>query len=119
MSLKRAESNTVDPMMCDASKSTGLVSLRAEEHGALAGKHAAIAMGERYVAVGNLAVATFAADLTYRFDHREQTVHAGMAIRQATAVGVDCKASTRGDRAIGDEGAALAFGAEAQVLDEE
>ena len=66
----------------------------------------------------DLASAAFAAQLAHRLDQQEQAVHAGVAIGQAAAIGVDRQLAAGGDPAALDKPAALAFRAEAEIFQE-
>src|SRR5262249_61445015 len=63
--------------------------------------------------------AALAAQLTYRFDQKEQPVHARVTIRQSATIGVDCEAAVGTDAPAADENTALAFLAKAEVLQEQ
>src|ERR1051326_2868416 len=76
---------------------------------------AAMAGGDDDVAIGNLARPRLAAQLQYRF--RQAGEIAQMIAGQKPAGGVDRNAAPRRDMAGFDEGAALAFRAEAIILD--
>src|SRR5438132_6894257 len=89
---------------------------RPEDDRALRRQHAAIAVGDRGLAIGNLTRTGFAAQLPHRLDQQEQPVHAGVAIGQAAASGVDRQTAARRDMAAGYERAALALRAEAEIL---
>src|ERR1700730_6218858 len=52
-------------------------------------QHAAVAVRDRGLAIGDLAGVAFAAQLACRLDQQEQSVHAGMAIGEPAAIGVD------------------------------
>ena len=91
----------------------------AQQHGRLRREHAAVAVRDGDVRVGDLALAALAAQLAHRLDEREQAVHARVAVRQAAAVGVQRGVAARRDAPAGDERAALALRAEAEVLEEE
>src|SRR5580692_8047679 len=92
---------------------------RAEDHRRLRRQHAAIAVRQRDLAVLHLAGAAFAAQLTDRLDQQEQAVHAGMAIGQPAAIGVDGETALGGDASAADEGPAFALLAEAEILQEQ
>src|SRR3546814_4287083 len=64
-------------------------------------------------------VCALATNLPRRFHDCEQPVHAGMAIGQPAAVGVDRQLATRADAPIRHEPSALALWTEAQILKEE
>src|SRR3546814_20656760 len=64
-------------------------------------------------------VCALATNLPRRFHDCEQPVHAGMAIGQPAAVGVDRQLATRTDAPIRHEPSALALWTEAQILKEE
>ena len=66
--------------------------------------------------VGHLAVAAFAAQLLDRLDEEEDPAHAGLARRQAPAVGVGGELAAHPQPAALDEGAPLALLAEAEAL---
>src|ERR1700730_11112919 len=93
--------------------------LGAEDDRALRRQHAAIAMCDGGRAIGDLARPAFVAQLSRRFDQQKQPVHAGVAIGQAAAIGVDRQAALRGNAAVGDKAAALALGTGAKILEEE
>ncbi len=67
----------------------------------------------------DLARAAFAAQLPHRLDQQEQAVHAGVAIGQAAAVGVDRQAAAGRDAAALDEAPAFALRAEAEIFEEQ
>src|SRR4051794_17977828 len=90
-----------------------------EDHCRLRGEHAAVAVRDRDVGAGDLALAALAALLAHRLDEQQQAVHPRVAVRQAAAVGIDRQLAARGDATARDERAALALGAEAEVLEEE
>src|SRR3546814_4044117 len=64
-------------------------------------------------------VCALATNLPRRFHDCEQPVHAGMAIGQPAAVGVDRQLATRADAPIRHEPSAIALWTEAQILKEE
>src|SRR3546814_4042052 len=64
-------------------------------------------------------VCALATNLPRRFHDCEQPVHAGMAIGQPAAVGVDRQLATRADAPIRHAPSALALWTEAQILKEE
>ena len=78
----------------------------------LRAQHAAVAVGEHDVLA-------FLAHLAHRLDQQRQPVHARVAVAQPAAVGVDRQRAARRDAAVRDERAALALGAEPQVLEEQ
>src|SRR5262245_1221551 len=92
---------------------------RPQDHRRLRGEHAAVAVGEGGLAIGDLARAALAAQLPHGLDQQEQAVHAGVAVGEAAAVGVDGEAALGPDPPALDEGAALALPAEAEVLQEQ
>src|ERR1700724_2970776 len=81
-------------------------------------QHAAVAVRDRGLAIGDLAGAAFAAQLACCLDQQEQSVHAGMAIGEPAAIGVDRQTADRRDTAIAYEAAPLAFRAKAEILQE-
>src|SRR3954466_9476862 len=83
---------------------------RTEDHGALARQHAAVAVSESDVAARHLALAALSANLPYRFDHHEETVHAGVTIREAAAARVDRELAAGSDRAALHKASALTLG---------
>src|SRR6266446_7984725 len=83
--------------------------LRAEDDGALRGQHTAIAVRDRGLAIGDLPRAAFAAQLPRRLDQQEEAVHAGMAIGQPAAIGVDRQAAAGRDAATLDNRAAFSL----------
>lgn len=60
-----------------------------------------------------------AAQLLGRLDQQEQSAHAGMTRRQATAVGVGGQLAAQSQPAVGDERSTVTFGAEPEVLEGE
>src|SRR5438132_8504611 len=64
---------------------------------ALRRQDAAIAVCDRGFGVRHLARATFAAQLAHRLDQEEEAVHAGVAIGEAAAIGVDRQPAAAGD----------------------
>src|SRR5690348_11862813 len=92
--------------------------LGSEDDRALRGQHAAIAVRDRGLAIGDLAGAAFATELTRRLDQQEQSIHAGVAIGEAAAIGVDRHTAAGRYVAVGYEAAPLAFRAEAEILEE-
>ena len=67
--------------------------------------------------VRHLPLAGLAAQLFRRLDDEEQAALTGVARREPTAVGVGGEGSAEAQLAVGDERAALALGAEAEVLE--
>ena len=66
------------------------------------------------LALGDLALAAFAAELAGGFDEEEHAVHAGVGVGEAAAVGVHREVAAGGGALAGDEGAAFAGLAEAE-----
>src|SRR5579885_790782 len=91
----------------------------AEDDGRLRRQDAAVAVGDRGLGALDLARAAFAAELAHRLDQQEQPVHAGVAIAEPAAVGVDRQGAARGDAAALDKAAAFALLAEAEVFEEQ
>ena len=58
-------------------------------------------------------------ELAHALDHVQRPVHAGMAVGQATTVGVDRQSPARRDAGVYHEGNALALAAEAHVFQEQ
>src|SRR5437762_11236260 len=92
--------------------------LGSEYDGALRRQHAAVAVCDRGVAIGDLAGAVFAAQLSRRLDQQEQSVHAGVAVGEAAAIGVDRQTAARRKMAVRYKAAPLTFRTEAQILQE-
>src|SRR5690606_26864834 len=82
-------------------------------------QHAAVAVDDGDLRAGDLPFAAFAAQLPRGVDDEEDAVHARMHAGQAAAVGVDRQLPARRDRAVGNEAAAFAFRAEAEVFEEQ
>src|SRR5947209_17767737 len=93
--------------------------LRAKDHCGLGRENPAVAVRQRNFAIFYLTRAALAAQLTHRFDQKEQTVHARVTIRQSATIGVDCEAAVGTDAPAADESTALAFLAKAEVLQEQ
>src|SRR5262245_55009127 len=92
---------------------------RAEYHRALAGKDSSITVRQRHLAVLHLTLVAFAAHLAHRLDDHQQAVHARMAVREPAAAGVDRELAAGRDRAVHDEAAAFALGAETEVFEKQ
>src|SRR5690348_8456685 len=90
-----------------------------EQDRRLAGERAAIAMAQHDVRAIDLTLSAFATDLCSGFDQGEDAVHAGMAEREAAAIGVDRQHAAGGDASALDKAAAFALGTEAEILKEE
>src|SRR5215831_11292067 len=90
--------------------------LASENHRTLRRQHPAVAVRDRGLAIGHLAVAAFAAQLSCRLDQQKQSVHARVAIGEATAIGVDGETAVRGDMAARYERATLALPTKAEIL---
>ena len=72
---------------------------------------------DRDLGVGDLALAALAPQLAHRLDEQEHPVHAGVRVREPAAVRVHRQRAARAELAVLDERAALALGAEAEVLE--
>src|ERR1700751_1494672 len=88
--------------------------LGAKDNGGLRGQHPTIAMRDRGRAIGDLARSAFMAQLSCRLDQQKQPIHAGVAIGEPTAIGVDRQAALWRDAPIGNKAAAFALWAEAE-----
>src|SRR5262245_59389186 len=87
-------------------------SFASEDHGALTGQHAAVAVRKGDVAVLHLPLVALAAHLANRLDHDQQPVHARMAVGEAAAAGIYSELSAGRDGAVLDEAAGFALGTE-------
>src|SRR5713101_1504618 len=92
--------------------------LRPQNYRALRRQDAAIAVRDRGFRAGHLACAGIAAQLPHRLDQEEEPVHAGMAIGEAAAIGVDREPAARGDMSVFDKAAALTLRAKPEVFEE-
>jgi hypothetical protein len=84
----------------------------------LRGKHAAIAVHNRGIMLGHLARAAFAADLPRGFNQQLKPVHAGVAVRKPTAIGIHRKRAAGRDAAMFHKAAAFALFAKAKIFQE-
>src|SRR5262249_35769586 len=75
-------------------------------------------MRKRDLAALHLPRTALAPQLAHRFDQQEQSVHPGVAVRQAATVGVDRETARGADPPL-DKCPALALLAESQVLQKE
>ena len=75
-------------------------------------------MGDGDFAISDLPRPAFPAQLSYRLDQQQQAVHAGMAVGEPAAIGIDWKCSLRSDPPVLHEGATLTFGTKAEILQE-
>lgn len=80
----------------------------------MTGEHAAIAVGEPDLGIGDLACACIATELADDLDDAEETVHAGMNAGKPAAVRVHRKRAARGDPPAFYETSAFTFGTEAE-----
>src|SRR5690606_26088527 len=93
------------------------VLLGRKDHGATAGQYAAGAVADRVLHVVDLTVAADAPELAGGLDHREDAVHARVAIGEATAVRVERELAARGGPLPLDEVLAFAAAAKAERLE--
>ena len=66
-------------------------------------------MRDRGLATGDLTRTGFATQLPHGLDQQKQSVHAGMAIGEPAAIGVDRQAAAGRNTPVGYEAAPLAF----------
>ena len=92
-------------------------SVDAEDDGARRREPAAGAVHAAELGVLDLPAVRLAAELARGFDEQEHAAHAGVAVREAAAVGVGGQRAAEAQLAVGDERAALALLAEAERLE--
>src|SRR5260221_12539285 len=98
-----------------AAVSRTLLSSRARQNaGGDGGEDAAGAVGERDLGILDLARPALAAQLTRRLRQQEQAVHAGVAVGEPAAIGVEREGAARRGALPGAEAAAVAAAPEAQ-----
>ena len=76
-----------------------------------------VPLTQHELGVLDLAAVRLAAQLPRRLDEQEHAAHAGVAVRQAAAVGVGGQRAAEAQLAVGDERAAFALLAEAERLE--
>src|SRR5439155_11941338 len=90
-----------------------------QNHRALRRQDAAIAVRYRGFGAGHLAGVAVAAQLPHRLYEEEEPVHAGMAIGEAAAIGIDRQPTAGGDMPAVDKASAVALRAKPEVLEKE